>query len=240
MTQIQEILQTILTLRAENVRTLCVFDLDSTLFNVSTRTQKILHEFAEAHTETQRREDLLSIEIHPREWGLKETLIRAGFKMDEHLDLHQNLRDFWVERFFTNEYLHYDVPYKGAVRFVQKLHEFGLSVKYLTGRDVARMGRGTLEVLLKWGFPVLDGELYLKPHRSMNDEEFKFDWVKNLTQDKDLKIFFFENEPVNINAIGRLLPDITIVYMNTTHSRREEVQVPVIEIADFHLDGFGD
>lgn len=240
MAKIQDILQTILTMRAEKVRTVCVFDLDSTLFNVSTRTQKILHEFAAAHTEAERKADLLKIEIHPREWGLKESLTRAGFKIEEHMDLHQSLRDFWVERFFTNEYLHYDVPYKGAVYFVQRLHQLGLPVKYLTGRDVARMGRGTLEVLLKWGFPVLEGELHLKPHRSMNDEEFKYEWVRELAKDKDLKIFFFENEPVNINAIGRQLPDIKIVYMNTTHSRREEVDVPAIEIQDFSLNGFGE
>ena len=46
---LNEILKNAMRLASQNKRTLAVFDLDSTLFNVSTRTQKILQEFAEQH-----------------------------------------------------------------------------------------------------------------------------------------------------------------------------------------------
>jgi hypothetical protein len=158
-TALKPSLKTILTVAAENSRTVCVFDLDSTLFNVSPRTQKILHEFAELHKP----------ELKQADWGLKEALVRAGYNFDESPELHQNLRDFWVERFFTDNYLHFDIPYRGAVPFVQKLHLTKCEIHFLTGRDVARMGKGTFEVLKKWGFPVTPENLHLKPHRSMDD-----------------------------------------------------------------------
>lgn len=227
-------LKSILTTAAEKPRTVCVFDLDSTLFNVSHRTQRILREFAELH-----KPELKKVEILHTDWGLKESLVRAGYKFDENPELHQTLRDFWVDRFFTNEYLHFDIPYCGAVSYVQHLHAIGCEIHYLTGRDVARMGIGTMEVLKKWGFPVEEKNLHLKPHRSMDDHQFKVDWVNDrfsleqYPSDKS-PIYFFENEPVNINLLGKLRPDIHIVQLDTTHSRQEEVNVPVLKVSNFY------
>lgn len=233
---LQQSLKTILTKAAENSRTVCVFDLDSTLFNVSPRTQKILQEFAELH-----KPELKKVEILHTDWGLKEALLRAGYKFDEHPELHKTLRDFWVERFFSDSYLHFDIPYRGAVPFVQRLHETKCEIHYLTGRDVARMGKGTLEVLLKWGFPATTENLHLKPHRSMDDHTFKIDWVsQRFPTDQypaDIApIYFFENEPVNINALGKLRPDIHIVHLDTTHSRQEEVNVPALKVSNFYIE----
>lgn len=229
-------LKTILTVAAENPRTVCVFDLDSTLFNVSPRTQKILHEFADLH-----KPELKAVEILHTDWGLKESLIRAGYEFDDSPELHHSLRDFWVERFFTNTYLHYDIPYLGAVPYVQRLHAVGCEIHYLTGRDVARMGVGTLEVLLKWGFPVKEGHLHLKPHRTQDDHVFKIDWVVGRFPIEkyppgSTPVYFFENEPVNINALGKIRPDIHIIQLETTHSRQEEVIVPVTKVSNFHLE----
>lgn len=223
---------------AESVRNVCVFDLDSTLFNVSPRTEQILKEFAVENN----RPDFSKINVNPKDWGLKEILIRAGFDMSgqhiENIKNHQNLVQYWTDKFFSNFYLHYDTPYLGAVNFVQTLFEKNIEIHYLTGRDTPRMGQGTREVLLKWGFPLAsDQHLHLKPHRELDDHEFKLNWVIHFKkQKKDAAIYFFENEPVNINAIGKNVPDLKIVYLNTTHSRKENVNVPVIEIEDFSLD----
>ena len=223
---------------AESVRNICVFDLDSTLFNVSPRTEQILKEFAETY-------DLphfTQIKVHPKDWGLKEIMIREGYDFSENAEtnilLHKKLISFWTEKFFTNEYLHFDTPYLGAVHFVQTLFEKNIEIHYLTGRDVFRMGIGTKNVLLKWGFPVLsNNNLHMKPHKDMEDHQFKLDWVIDFKrQHPNRQIFFFENEPVNINAIGKAIPDIEIVYLNTTHSRQQTVNVPVIEIDHFDLE----
>jgi hypothetical protein len=223
---------------AESACNVCVFDLDSTLFNVSPRTEQILKEFALENNIP----DFLNINVNPKDWGLKEILIRAGYDMSgqhiENIKNHQNLVQFWTDKFFSNHYLHYDTPYLGAVNFVQTLFEKNIEIHYLTGRDISRMGQGTREVLLKWGFPLSsDQHLHLKPHRDLDDHEFKLNWVIDFKKEKKTSnIYFFENEPVNINAIGKAVTDLKIVYLNTTHSRKENVNVPVIEIEDFSLD----
>lgn len=223
-------LEKILTDLAQNSRNLCVFDLDSTLFNVSPRTQKILHEFADLY-----HQDLKTIEIEASDWGLKEPLIRHGYSLEQHTEIHQNLRDFWVERFFSNDYIHYDVPYAGAVSFVQKLStDFKNKIFYLTGRDVHRMEKGTYEVLNKWGFPTPTHSVQLKPHRSMEDHLFKRDWILELqNKNSESTIYLFENEPVNINFIARTTKNIKIVYLDTTHSRKEQINSPAIKLSDF-------
>jgi hypothetical protein len=65
------------------------------------------------------------------------------------------------------------------------------------------MGRGSAEVLLKWEFP-LNGrtaELVLKPQAGLNDAKFKTDWFRALPFEAYEKIWFFENEPVNVNYL---------------------------------------
>ena len=155
-TNLNQILNISREYAAQSMRTLAVFDLDSTLFNVSTRTQKILSEFAEKH----QIERLKGIQVKHEDWGIKEAVLRAGFSMEHDIEILKQLRDFWSERFFTSEYLHYDVPYLGAISFVQDLAETGCEIKYLTGRDNSRMRKGTIEVLQKWGFPYTDENLF--------------------------------------------------------------------------------
>lgn len=228
-TNLNEILKIAGEYAARNLRILAVFDLDSTLFNVSTRTQKILSEFAELHDV----ESLKNVEVRHEDWGIKEAVLRAGLSLESDLELLKQLRDFWSERFFTSEYLHYDVPYAGAISFVQELSETGCEIQYLTGRDQTRMYKGTLEVLRKWGFPLDEKNLFLKPKKEQDDELYKEDWFKNLKPHEYKKIFFFENEPVNVNAILSSSPEVEIIFLDTTHARKQEVTNPIRRIKNF-------
>ena len=229
-TNLNEILTLARDMSAQNMRTLAVFDLDSTLFNVSTRSQKILHEFAETHGHG----SLLGIEVLPQDWGIKEALFRAGYTIEKDIELLKLIRDFWSERFFTNEYLHYDVPYVGAITFVQEMAKAGCEIQYLTGRDYARMQKGSLEVLKKWGFPLAqDSDLHMKPEKNQDDELFKLEWFKQLDMSVYNKIYFFENEPININAVLGLNTDVHMVYLDTTHSRKQQVPSTLFTIKDY-------
>jgi hypothetical protein len=231
----QTLFEQIKTYGAENKSIVTVFDLDSTLFNVSYRTQKILFEFAQGLTHQNLREKLLSIYVKQSDWGLKETLLNSGLEYSEFPDFFHQLRDFWMERFFSSRYLHYDVPTRGAVVFAHQLVDLGMAdadLIYLTGRDEFRMGPGTREVLKKWNFP--EGRVVLKPSKELDDGQFKLDWLSHLISKSNGKtILFFENEPVNINLIGKKFPDVNIIFLNTTHSRRQEIEVPVLEIDHF-------
>ncbi|MEQ1723039.1 MAG: HAD family acid phosphatase [Pseudobdellovibrio sp.] len=231
-TNLNQILKISREYAAQNMRTLAVFDLDSTLFNVSTRTQKILSEFAEKH----QIERLKGVQVKHEDWGIKEAVLRAGFSMEHDIEILKELRDFWSERFFTSEYLHYDVPYLGAISFVQDLADTGCEIKYLTGRDNSRMRKGTVEVLEKWGFPFTSENLFLKPNNSQEDELYKHEWFKELNHSDYKKIFFFENEPVNVNAIIDSCPEVEIIFLDTTHARKQEVSAELCRIKHFGRD----
>lgn len=232
-----QLLNQILKNPAENIRNVCVFDLDSTLFNVSPRTEKILHEYAEQ----QNLSDLLAVRVGPNDWGIGEALLRHGYSTEQAHDTFEDLKKFWRERFFSNDYLRYDIPSAGAVHFVHSLYKNKVEIHYLTGRDVHRMGVGTKATLLKWLFPLDDDRfLHLKPHRSIDDHEYKVNWVLDFQKNNPQKhIYFFENEPVNINRIfnsAAARETISLVHITTTHARKEDIAVPVFSIENFVID----
>jgi hypothetical protein len=217
----------------ESHNSICVFDLDSTLFNVSPRSEKILHEFAVENNLP----ELLKITVDLKDWGVYETLLRSGYDKDTHTDLHDKLKKVWRDRFFSNKYINYDEPYLGAVHFVQSLAKRNVQMYYLTGRDILRMGEGTASVLKKWGLPAEPEQIHLKPHKDMDDDQFKLNWLKKLSnENKNSKIYLFENEPVNINLVGQNIPHIRLIFMNTTHSRKQSVSVPHTEILNYVIE----
>lgn len=231
----------------QNKRSLVVFDLDSTLFDVSPRTEKILREFAEHPEFLKDFQHLLQqfqlVKVQHGDWGIRDALMRVDFShlwksADEQKKLEKTIKDFWFQRFFSNEYLHYDQPYEGAIEFVQNLAKFeNLDIVYLTGRDVVRLGKGSEEVLLKWNFP-LDNQrsrLVLKPYRELDDSLFKFEWFKDLPKDQYSYVCFFENEPVNVNRVRTHLPDVDIIFFDSTHSRREDVCEPICKIDSYKM-----
>jgi hypothetical protein len=249
MTQPGQTLQKILTeisdLRASGQMALVVFDLDSTLFDVSPRLKKILHHFAEVpehQTQFPKATELLKkIETYRSDWGIKNAVVRAGLD-NHHPEFHETLRDYWVKHFFSNEYLEYDIPYEGAVEYVQQLYQLGAEIVYLTGRDVHRMGKGSHHILLKWAFPLDDqrASLVLKPLKGMNDAEFKSDWFAALPTAKYSKIWFFENEPVNVNLVRLQHEHIEIVFFESTHSGKEQPPTDLPKVLNFLIEKGGE
>ncbi len=226
----EPLLNKILVEHQEHIRVgqtpLSVFDLDSTIFNVSHRTQNILQDFARKE-DIQRRfpkeaEILAGIQTQSEDWGIKDCLSRSGIRST--VDFFFQIRDFWVEHFFSNHYLEFDQPYPGSVEFVQRLHEQGSRVEYLTGRDRPRMGEGTAKVLKKWNLP-LEGpnssRLKMKPHQGLSDADFKVDQLKQLKNQYPL-VYFFENEPVIIEKVEQHCPEVKVVFIDSVHSRRAD------------------
>ncbi|MCB9025100.1 MAG: HAD family hydrolase [Bdellovibrionaceae bacterium] len=202
----------------------CVFDLDSTLFNVTSRTEKILEDMIlekdfklKFPTEVKKLDNLL---VNHDDWGIKDVLERSGV---DNPDFYKKARSFWAHRFFSNEYLKFDRPYLGAVDFVNELSDLGAQITYLTGRDQVRMMIGTIESLKQWKFPIdlKNTHLALKPHFKDEDTDFKSDYLKNINSHHE-KIYFFENEPVIIHKVKQQLPEIIVVFMDSVHSGRAD------------------
>ena len=114
-----------------------IFDLDSTLFDVSPRTQAILDTFLKLpHVQEQHPKEyslLRTVQIQSGDWGLRQPLEKMGFQSTP--DFHKTLREYWRQHFFSSQFLHHDQPYVGAIEYVTALQDIGAQIYYLTGRD---------------------------------------------------------------------------------------------------------
>lgn len=227
MNVLNEILIKLDTAKDQGQKVSIVFDLDSTLFCVSPRSQQIMRDFVDSEFAKPFRDShnealqiLKAIEALPSDWGIRTALIRAG--VTARLDFFEAVRGFWSIHFFSNEYLKYDEPYEGAVEFVKECEQKGGDVWYLTGRDWPRMGNGTEEQLKRHGLPYPPGQLSMKTDSEIYDTQYKVDFFNNFQANDLSSTWFIDNEPVILNAVQSEFPDLNVVYAGTVHSGREE------------------
>lgn len=243
MSEFNPVLNQILT---ENKRTLekgsrdlFVFDLDSTLFDVSPRIREILLDFTKISgfqkKYSEQIEKLRQIQLIRQDWGIKTALARLGLDEPES-EFYRDVKAHWFSNFFSNDYLHHDAPYLGAQQFVNLVHSKGNKIAYLTGRDVDRMLEGTIASLTHHGFPIKssDVELALKPQKELSDTDFKRDWFGKVSSEDFINIWFFENEPLNVNFISEHFPQVKIIFFDSTHSGRAEALPHFQKINQFH------
>lgn len=199
-----------------------IFDLDSTLFCVSPRTQAILRklggerEFAAANAELS--EILQNVEVLPTDWGIKSVLERS--RAPGTMEVFKEVRNFWRKHFFANHFLEHDTIYPSANEYVKHLAAMGADILYLTGRNQGSMFEGTVKMLKRWGFPYHEGCLYMKPSDVQTDEGFKAEELARIAPDYR-HIWFFENEPLIIGLVRERLPaQVRIVFVDSVHSGR--------------------
>jgi len=212
-----------------------IFDLDSTLFDVSHRIAKIFHAFA-AVPEMQAQypkecEFLGHMQPHPGDYGVKKTLERAGFVWPSR-EFAEVLIEYWKNQFFANPFLDFDIPYKGAREYVRDLYNSGAEIRYLSGRDIPRMKEGSIKSLRTHGFPLETdhANLALKPNSDMTDYDFKRDFFLKMDRSSP-EVWFFENEPANIHLVVKTTPHIKVVFVDTVHSGTAQLpgaQIPRI------------
>lgn len=222
-------------------QSLAIFDLDSTLYDLSKRVSAIMHRFANDPEIAARFPDALKslqpLEIRRTDWGIHEPFHRAGVISGRHDEFLKAAQEAWRIGFFSNEFLHHDFPLPGAVEFVRKCLEKGAHVLYLTGRDTERMAAGTEASLRQHSFPfeIENVRLHLKPDRSLDDAEFKASATAEASKNYQ-QVWLFENEPVNINAVLKRVPFAQTVFIDTCHSGIEQAPSTSVVIKTFSLD----
>jgi len=219
----------------EQKKPLFVFDLDSTIFNVSPRNQAIFDLYLSLNIKNN--EELLKFnsktKLTAQDWGLDPYTDLLGGP--ESL-LRKQAIIFWRKHFFAGTFLPTDRPYPYAVESIKKMADRGAHIKYLTGRDNFRMREGSLAQLKHWGLPLKkDSDLITKPHKGMSDGPYKKEALEGLLNCfHDSKVFFLDNEPAVIDHC--LFPNVErykVVYIESTHSHRS---APRKDWA--HLDAF--
>ncbi len=197
---------------------LVVLDLDGTIYDNSARSLRIFQEFAHRHA----RSNPALVAALDRmgneqiQYGLRDSLGVVGI---EEGPLFDQIFAFWRARFFTNDYLHHDLPTPGAVEFVTTLHGHGIVPTYLTGRDAPNMLLGTLSTLQRDGFPVgtVDTRTILKDAFETPDHEYKASVVAHLRATGEV-IGAFDNEPGLCNMFAEAFPDAVVVWLDQPHA----------------------
>ena len=235
---LEHILERVQSFHGPDRELVCVFDLDSTLYDLTDRKQQILLSYL-SKPEYQSKfatecAQLANVQVYKNEFGINEALARVGLSQKTHPDFYKDVYTYWEYYFFHNDFVKFDRTLPGAVDYVRKVASLGAYIIYLTGRDEPRMLKGTLESLESSGFPLNNKniEVCLKPHSSVSDHQFKLDFMKELSQ-KFKEVWLFENEPVNINLIEKHCPATNFVFIDTNHSGIEEVGNHHFSIKDF-------
>lgn len=227
--------------RAQNtLAPVLLLDLDSTLYEVGSRTFQILKEWIaspESREFPKVRDRLTQMKLPEMGYSLLDTFSALGLSvMDLGVeDALKAAKKFWGQRFFTNEYLSFDQTYAGAPEFVQKAYEVGAEIVYLTGRDEPGMGKGTRNRLIRDGFPFDKDRthLLLKKSFELDDLDHKTKATDYVKRTGNL-IASFENEPPNVVALSDIFPAAMHVFVDTIYSDR-----PALPKAGFYrITGF--
>lgn len=211
--------------RARGPGHVAVFDLDGCLFDTRPRQVRILRELASREG----LHPLYRVEPHHfRDWSLRGTLLHAGLD-PAWVDAHAGrVRAWWERCFFTSEYVVHDHAMPGAVELVRAVHDAGLHVVYLTGRDVS-MAPGTEATLHRYGFPLAMERctLLVKPDAPTDDTVFKEVALRRVDT-MGTAALYLDNEPANVNMYRRVHPGAMVVFVETDHSPRPDEPDPGI------------
>jgi HAD superfamily, subfamily IIIB (Acid phosphatase) len=198
-----------------------VLDLDSTLYEVAPRTFAILREWADSKSiEFPRVADFIRrLSLEEIGYSIRDTLFAQQDSEDsEFCEAAESLRSFWSNKFFTSEYLVWDRPYPGTVKFVREIHEAGARIVYLTGRDRSKMEAGTLANLRRDGFPLEEGSTrLLMKEEPLDDVAYKSAAARRILE-WGAVVASFENEPRNLIALSQCFPDAFHVFVDTVCS----------------------
>ena len=212
-----------IVLARETTKPLVLLDLDSTLYEVGPRTLAIIHEWLSNSPKipSELKTALGNLSADQIGYSIKDTFSNVGFPVvtQELESVSSALKAFWWDRFFSSDYLSYDRPYPGAVEYTNHLYDLGADICYLTGRDEKRMRKGTLHNLERDGFPIVDKgtQLIMRQIAEWSDAKHKTQAALNLDNQGRL-IASLENEPVNLIALAKLLPNTVHVFVDTVCS----------------------
>jgi hypothetical protein len=219
----------------------CVFDLDGTLFDVGHRTLGIIQEWLASEASRSFDETLLKkvtkISYSHIGYSLSHAFENAGFDLrnQEIANLFSSVERSWKKKFFDGKsLLKYDSLINNSVEFIRKIEKNNITIFYLTGRHYNSMHAGTMEQLKKFSFPLIEKNLILKENSFLDDQIFKSEIIKNISNNYNI-VGNFENEYLNLAYMCLEAPEAVHVIVDSQHSGRPtpELSVPICRIAEF-------
>lgn len=219
----------------------CIFDLDGTLFDVGYRTIGILKEWLSSDASSKFDESLIKkiakINYSHVGYSLSHLFENSGFDLrnQEIMSLFSSIERVWKKKFFDGiSLVKYDQVLINSSSFVNLMHKNNIEIFYLTGRYKSTMYNGTKEQLHKFDFPFFENNLILKANPFADDQLFKAEQVKKISERFDV-VGNFENEYLNIAYMALEIKDAINVIVDSQHSGRPTpvLNVPIYRISSF-------
>lgn len=216
---LSNVLENVKTAYTKQDRPIVIFDLDGALFDSRPRVQQILKEYATEELKGVRPEmaqKLTALTTSQIQYVLADTLRKAGIGEDAVVN---NATVFWSPRFFSDDYLRYDVPVSGAVSFVRTAYSAGARIVYVANRDAPRHLLGTVRALRDHGYPIgIQGtELILKPAIQLQDALFTQQTL-NYLRHFGRVIAAFDTDPGRANVYRRAFADASVILLTSQHA----------------------
>lgn len=202
------------------IRPVNIFDLDATIFDAGGRHKQIMAEYLRTRKERfpGALAKVLAWKTDELPYEIDAMFEDLGIRSSED---RKEAKHFWVKRFFSNDYLHHDLPIAGAIAYLKALERAGSVIVYLTGRNDAQLRSGSTRVLEQVGFPMAPGTgvLLMNPTKGLRDSAFKGgEEVRGRIQALGTVVGIFDNEPGNVNELQKSFPDAMTVFLDTNHS----------------------
>ncbi len=219
-----------------------VFDLDHTIYEAGSRHKAIMLEFARQNRVRYSRMEQKVSRWIPDEtpYEISGTFDSLGIKEPSE---RERAKRFWVDRFFSNDYVAHDKPIAGALAYVNRIKKAGAVIVYLTSRTDELMRPGSIESLRTWGYPAPPEHaiLMMKPRAFKKSEDYRrgvnFKGTETIRQSIAAHgevVALFDNEPDNVNSMARIFPDALTVFLDTKHSTKPiEVETGIPWIQNF-------
>ena len=225
---LNQILSALNDARSVGRRSLIIFDIDSTLLDTSFRTRAIFKEFARCEIYKKKYPNLCSqISAWQETVEVYDPIAFVNHHTDSSIvissQLAAELLKFWKKRFFNEDWLNQDLPYKGASKFVNECTNSDADIAYLTGREEKTLLKGTIRSLATHRFPYdptnQKTKLVLKSSSVIKDIAYKDEGLESLKVGYDL-VFFIENELELVLMALKRHPEIKTYLFDSVHSGR--------------------
>jgi hypothetical protein len=211
-----------------------VFNIDGTILDNRPRSQAILRDFVAFNPDSNAdvADSIYALRPDSIDYYVVESFRQVGIR---DLFVLESALKFWADNFFSNRYVLLDMPIAGATAFIQQMHDSGALIVYISGRGRTTMLEGTMQALLRSGFPIATARtlLVMKPQPRDNNTVFKTTAYNDISR-MGRVVAAFENEPRDVNMMKRRWPNAQIVLIHSQHSREiEPLRRGIAAIEDF-------
>jgi hypothetical protein len=211
-----------------------VVNIDGTILDNRPRSQAILRDFVAFNPDSSAEiaDSIYAIRPDSIHYYVVESFRGVGIR---DLFVLESALKFWADNFFSNRYVLLDIPVAGATSFIQEMHDSGAMIIYISGRGRTTMLEGTMQGLLRSGFPIATPRtlLVMKPQPRDNNTTYKMS-VYNEISRMGRVVAAFENEPRDVNMMKRRWPSAQVVLIRGQRAPgNEPLQRGIAALDDF-------